>query len=412
MRNRSLQLGFGGLLCTVWLTTSCSNQTEDRSDFSAEEFTREALVVDSHIDTPYAVWRNNRDVILGNSTLEFDYPRAVEGGLDVAFMVAFVPPSMEEDGTATEFADKMFDYIESLETHAPSKVAIATCTNDVRTIKKQGKVALPIGIENGAPLDGDLENLRYFRDRGASYITIVHGKNNHLSDSSYDDTERWGGLSPFGRVVIEAMNEVGIVIDMSHLSDKAAWEVLEITKVPVAATHSSLRHFVPGFHRNIPDEMVMAVAETGGVVMINFGSGFVSAPARKWSDTRKELINELRGKYPEDEAMVTSMVRAYEDENPYPYASVEIVVDHIDRVVQLTSIDHVGLGSDYEGVGPTMPPDLKDVSKYPIVVQELWDRGYSREDILKVLGENYMRVWAENERYAQSRGNPVSCRLD
>lgn len=412
MRGCSLKSYVPVLLGAIWLFTGCTNQPEDRSEFSAEEFTREALVVDTHIDTPYAVWRNNRDVILGHSTLEFDYPRAVEGGLDVAFMVAFVPPSMEEDGTATEFADEMFDYIESLETQAPSKFALATCTDDVRTIKKQGKVALPIGIENGAPLDGDLDNLRRFRDRGASYITIVHGKNNHLSDSSYDDTERWGGLSPFGRVVIEEMNEMGIVIDMSHLSDKAAWEVLEITKVPVAATHSSLRHFVPGFHRNIPDDMVIAVAETGGVVMINFGSGFVSAPARKWSDTRKELINELRTKYPDDEAMVTSVVRTYEDENPYPFASVGTVVDHIDRVVQLTSIDHVGLGSDYEGVGPTMPPDLKDVSKYPNIVQELWDRGYTREEIRKVLGENYMRVWAENEQYAESRGNPVSCLLD
>ena len=143
MRNRSLKLGVGCLLCTVWLYTGCSGPTEDQSEFSAEEFTREALVVDSHIDTPYAVWRNNRDVILGNSTLEFDYPRAVKGGLDVAFMVAFVPPSMEEDGTATEFADKMFDYIESLETQAPSRVALATCTDDIKKNQatRQGCIA-------------------------------------------------------------------------------------------------------------------------------------------------------------------------------------------------------------------------------------------------------------------------------
>lgn len=400
------------LLCASLFAVGCSKQSETQPDFSAERFARETLLLDSHIDTPFAVSRGFADVIAGDSTLEFDYPRAVEGGLDVAFMSIYVPASKEEDGTATDFANEMIDYVESLAEDAPSKFALATCTNDIEAIKGQKKIALPMGMENGAPIDGDLEKLEHFRQRGIRYLTLVHSKHNHMADSSYDDGEEWGGLSPFGRDTVRTMNETGMIIDISHLTDNAAWDVLEISQVPVAATHSSLRHFVPGFHRNIPDELVIAVAEAGGVVMINFGSGFVTAPARRWSDERKSSISELRLQFPGDDAKVTNFIRTYEEENPYPFASVVNVVDHIDRVVQLTSIDHVGFGSDYEGVGPTMPPDLKDVSKFPLIVQELWDRGYTREEMKKILGENFMRVWAENEQYALAKGHQIDCVQD
>ncbi|MCY3883928.1 MAG: dipeptidase [Gammaproteobacteria bacterium] len=397
------------LLCLFLIGVGCSKQTEQPPDFSAERFARETLLLDSHIDTPFAISRGFADVISGDSTLEFDYPRAVEGGLDVAFMSIYVPAAKEEDGTATDFADELIDYVESLAKDAPSKFALATCTQDIEAIKKQGKIALPMGMENGAPIAGELEKLDYFYKRGIRYLTLVHSKHNHLADSSYDEGGKWDGLSPFGRDIVKAMNDIGMVIDISHLTDDAAWDVLEMSQVSVAATHSSLRHFVPGFHRNIPDELVIAVGEAGGVVMINFGSGFVSAPARSWSDKRKAGIAALRLEYPNDDSKVSDFIRTYEEQNQYPFASVSTVVDHIDRVVQLTSIDNVGFGSDYEGVGPTMPRDLKDVSKFPLIVQELWDRGYTREDMKKILGENYMRVWAENEQYARAMGNPIEC---
>ncbi len=404
----------GVLLAFVFLVSSCSQAPDSssitkREVFDAVAFTQTALVVDGHIDTPYAIYRDARDVALGDETLEFDYPKAVAGGLDAAFMAVYVPPRMEDDGTATEFANEMIDMVDGFAEDHPDKFAIATCTEDIYRAKDLGLVALPLGIENGAPIAGDLNNLDHFIDRGIRYITLAHSKSNHLADSSYDDLELWGGLSEFGVEVVYHMNDKGVMVDLSHLTDKAAWQVLEITKTPVVATHSSLRHFVPGFHRNMPDELVVAVGESGGVVMINFGSGFVKAESRQWSDTRKEVIESLNFQFPADEAKFLSFSEKYREENPYPFATVEDVVDHIDRVVELGGIDHVGLGSDYEGVGPTMPRDLSDVSKIPIIVEELWSRDYALEDIEKILALNFMRVWNEIEAFALGQGNPVTC---
>ena len=373
------------------------------------KFTKESLVLDSHIDTPFALTRKQGSVIEGAPVLEFDYPKARAGGLDVAFMSIYVPAAREDDGTAMEFADQLIDSVEEIAEKAPDKFALATCTADIRKIKEQGLIALPMGLENGAPIDGKLENFDHLIERGIRYITLAHSKNNHIADSSYDDAPHWEGLSAFGIEIVEEMNDRGIIVDISHLTDDAAWKVLEISKTPVAATHSSLRHFVPGFHRNISDEMVVAVAKAGGVVMINFGSGFVDAESRRWSDRRREIAEELDAKYPDDPTMVTALLQEYAEENPYPFADVAKVVDHIDRVVELASVDHVGLGSDFEGVGGTLPEGLRDASGIPNIVKELWERGYSVDDTKKILGENFMRVWSEVEKYAEAQGNEVVC---
>ena len=373
------------------------------------QFTKETLVVDSHIDTPFALTRKPGSVIEGAPVLEFDYPKARAGGLDVAFMAIYVPATREDDGTAMEFANQLIDSVEEIVEQAPDKFALATCTADIRKIKELGLIALPMGLENGAPIKGELDNFNHLIERGIRYITLAHSKNNHLADSSYDDGPLWEGLSGFGMEMVEEMNDRGIMVDISHLTDDAAWKVLEISKTPVVATHSSLRHFVPGFHRNISDEMVIAVAKAGGVVMINFGSGFVNAESRAWSDRRREKAEELNAKYPDDSAMVTALLLEYAEENPYPFADVAKVVDHIDRVVELTSVNHVGLGSDFEGVGGTLPNGLKDASGIPNIVKELWVRGYSIDDTKKILGENFMRVWGAVERHAEAQGNEVVC---
>jgi membrane dipeptidase len=251
-------------------------------------------------------------------------------------------------------------------------------------------------MENGSPIEGDLANLQHFHDRGIRYITLTHGLSNHISDSSYDSNRQWNGLSDFGAEVVAEMNRVGIMVDISHVSDDAFWEVMEITNAPAIASHSSARHFTPGFERNMSDEMIIALAKNGGVIQINFGSGFITAEAQEYSAARREANALFTAEHPElSESEIRKEFPAiYEiDHGRFPYSSLDNVLDHFDHVVALTSIDHVGIGSDYDGVGDSLPIDLKDVSAYPTLIQGLLDRGYSEDDIQKILNGNILRVW-------------------
>ncbi len=369
-------------------------------------------IVDTHIDLPYRLHRNWVDVTEPSDVGEFDYPRAVAGGLDAAFMSIYVPATIDAEGRATEFADELMDAVEALAAGAPEKFAVATCAADVAHIRASGRIALPMGMENGGPIAGELDNLDHFRARGIRYITLAHSKWNHISDSSYDTDEHWQGLSAFGKTLVAAMNDRGVMVDVSHITDRAFWQVLEITRVPVIASHSSLRHFVPGFHRNMSDDMVAAMKDNGGVVQINFGSGFVTAEARAYLTRAAEAVTA----YVQEQALdptdpkVMAYRLAYMSEHPFPFADIEDVVDHIDRAVKLAGIDHVGLGSDFDGVGPTLPTNLKDVSDFPNLAAALLRRGYAEGAIAKILGGNLLRVWRANEAYAAEQGYAVACR--
>lgn len=373
------------------------------------EFARHNLIVDTHIDTPYAHYRESRDVLGGDTSVQFDYPRSVAGGLNAPFMSIYVPPRMEDDGTAYDFANSLIDEVETWVRDSKGKLKLATCTADVRNQFDPSTVSLPMGMENGGPLEGKFANVTHFYNRGIRYITLAHAKSNHISDSSYDENERWGGLSPFGKSLVRKLNDVGIMIDISHLTDNAAWQVLKISQAPVVATHSSLREFIPGFHRNMSSRMVQFLGQKGGVIMINFGSGFVSNEARQWSTDFQSAVDSYSGEETRTPEEIRTFQARYREENPYPFATVATVVDHIDRVVELAGIDHVGLGSDYDGVGPTLPIGLEDVSKYPNLVAELWKRGYSDEEVRKVLADNLLRVWDQVEQYATDQGNGPIC---
>ncbi|MEL6312358.1 MAG: membrane dipeptidase, partial [Pseudomonadota bacterium] len=234
------------------------------------------------------------------------------------------------------------------------------------------------------------------------YITLTHSKSNHICDSSYDEARPWNGLSPFGEELVEAMNRTGVMIDISHVSDEAFYDVMALTKVPPIATHSSARHFTPGFERNMSDDMIRVLAAAGGVIQINFGSTFISADSRDSSqelrDARDAFLEET-GVAADSEA-AGAFSELFRRNNPFRYASLQDVLDHFDHVRDLVGIDHVGIGSDYDGVGDSLPVGLKDVSTYPNLVGGLLDRGYSEEDVRKILGGNLMRVWREAERYA------------
>lgn len=369
----------------------------------AQSIAKETIIVDSHIDVPYRLNHEWEDVTVATPTGDFDYPRAVAGGLDAPFMSIYIPAELQKTGGAKALADKLIDDMEKVVASAPDKFMIAKSVADVESAFAAGKIALPLGMENGAAIEGSIDNLKHFHERGIRYITLTHGKWNHISDSSYDDDKHWGGLSDFGKELVVAMNNIGVMVDISHVSDGAFWQVMDIAKVPAVATHSSARHFTPGFERNMSDDMIKKLAEKGGVIMINYGSAFLTAKANGHSNSRKaDYAAMLAANSAED---TPEGKKAFEDkwnsEHPYPYADISDVLDHIDHVVKITgSIDFVGIGSDFDGVGDSLPTDLKDVSSYPTLIKGLLDRGYKEEDIKKILSGNLLRVWRQVEVYA------------
>lgn len=370
----------------------------------AEELAHRFIIIDGHIDLPYRLtvrnFRLTKEFIgipIETDDGDFDYLRAKKGGLDAPFMSIFIPSRYQETGGAKAFADSLIDMVTGIAEAHPDKFAIATSPEEVMEQFGNGLVSLPMGMENGAPIEADLSNVRYFRERGISYITLTHAKDNQICDSSYDTTATWNGLSPFGREVVAEMNRVGIMVDISHVSDRTFWEVMELTEVPVIASHSSCRKFTPGFERNMSDDMIKALGKNGGVMQINFGSNFLDGKIRAYRDEKRKELRALlaeKGLTDSDPA-AKPVIEAFREANPRLYSDVEMVADHIDHVVQIAGIDHVGFGSDFDGVGDTLPAGLKDVAQYPNLICELLKRGYTEEDIAKICYRNVFRVWNE-----------------
>ncbi len=378
-------------------------RTETAGDPDAEQLAHEAILVDTHIDVPYRLREKMEDISVRTEDGDFDYPRARSGGLDAAFMSIYVPAEYQETGGAKDLADSLIDMVESFARRWPDKFALARSPEEVRTNFAHGLISLPMGMENGAPIEDDLANVAHFHDRGIRYITLTHSENNRICDSSYADEKTWNGLSPFGRDVVAEMNRVGIMVDISHVSDEAARQVLEITRAPVIASHSSCRAFTPGWERNMDDDLIKALAANGGVIQINFGSSFLTKAANEQSAAffaaRKEYseahhIDEHADEWKQFETQ-------YWKEHPKVYADVSDVVAHIDHVVELVGVDHVGIGSDFDGVGDSLPTGLKDVSGYPHLIRALLERGYSPDDVRKISGENLLRVWSDVDRIAR-----------
>lgn len=381
------------------------NATTDNTALS-QTIAKETIIVDGHIDVPYRLNHEWQDVTVATKDGDFDYPRAVAGGLDAPFMSIYIPADLQKSGGAKALADKLIDDVEKVVASAPEKFIVAKSVADVETAFAAGKIALPLGMENGAAIEGSMDNLKHFHERGIRYITLTHSKWNHISDSSYDPDKHWGGLSDFGKELVVAMNDIGVMVDISHVSDDAFWKVMEIAKVPAVATHSSARHFTPGFERNMSDDMIKKLAENGGVIMINYGSAFLTKVANEYNKPMDEAYDAWiteSGTEKSDEAE-EAFQTTWRAEHPYPYADLSDVLDHIDHVVKLTgSVDFVGIGSDYDGVGDSLPTGLKDVTSYPTLVKGLLDRGYAQDDIKKILSGNLLRVWSAVEVYAAAQ---------
>jgi membrane dipeptidase len=396
-------LAISAVVCS--LLTACSHtqspqaQGETNAE-AAKRITQENIIVDGHIDVPYRVEKSWVDVTKATSGGDFDYPRAVAGGLDAPFMSIYVPASLDNSDASTALAHDLIDSVEAIVGRAPDKFALAYSVADVEENFSKGRISLPMGMENGSPVQGSLDTLKAFYERGIRYITLAHSLSNHISDSSYDLRRQWKGLSPFGKDMVREMNKLGIMVDISHVSDAAFYQTLEISSAPVIASHSSLRQFTPGFERNMSDDMIVKLAENGGVIMINFGSGFVNPMARTWRDKLGEQRQALIDEFGEDSQQVSDFNIKYAKQNPYPFADTDMVLDHIDYVRDLVGIDYIGIGSDYDGVGDSLPTGLKDVSTFPNLVEGLLERGYSEADIKKILNENLLRVWRKVEETA------------
>lgn len=385
------------------MLTNCTNN-DDKLKARSNELAQKFIITDGHIDLPWRLHKNGyEDISIRTPGGDFDYVRAKQGGLDAPFMSIYVPATYQVTGGAKEMALELMNSVKRITTDHPDKFEMAYSISDVERIFNEGKIALPMGMENGAPIEGDLDNIQFFFDEGIRYITLTHSEDNDICDSSYNLGERTHkGLSDFGKEVVLEMNRVGIMVDISHVSDDAFYQIMDVTQVPAIASHSSARHFTPGFERNMSDDMIKRLAENGGVIQINFGSSFVTQESQ---DKRKKNSEDVSAFAKEnnlesDDPRVKEFAKKVAIDNPV-FCDVTDVADHFDHVVKLVGIDHVAFGSDYDGVGDTLPYGLKDASTFPNLIYHLLKRGYSEEDIEKICYKNIWRVWKATEEFAE-----------
>ena len=372
---------------------------------AAQELAQDAIIVDTHIDAPSELLKHWDDLGVASGK-EFDYPKARQGGLDVAFMSIYTSPDEDAEGKAWQIANTQIDSVEAMVGRHPEKFAVLRSPGDLERLRAGGRVTLALGMENGAPIGDDLAKVAQFHARGVRYITLAHSANNRISDSSYTVQKQWGGLSPFGEKVVAEMNRVGIMVDVSHLSDDAVRDVLRITDVPVVASHSSMRHFTPGFERNISDELARAVAAEGGVVQLAFGTAFVSPKAAAdlqaffAAEAEFDRTNAAAAAAGKPTRSKDDFEKEWKAAHPVPVVHIDAVLDQIDYAVKTIGIDHVGMGSDFDGVSGNLPVELHSVADYPNLVAGLQARGYKDADIRKILGGNLLRVWSAVEAAA------------
>ena len=377
--------------------------TDEQLRAFADELAHKYIITDGHVDLPerlkdkkFIADSEHMNVVISTTEGEFDYERAKKGGLDAPFMSIYIPSSYQgKPDSGKILADSLINMVYAIAEQLPDKFALANTPTEVEAIVSSGKIALPMGMENGAPIGNDLTNVKYFYDRGIRYITLTHNEDNQICDSSRDTTHTWNGLSPFGREVVAEMNRLGIMVDISHVDDSTFYQVMKITKAPCIASHSSCRAFAPSIQRDMTDDMIKKLGENDGVMLINFYNVFLdSAVANRDEINIKKLSSLLEEKgLKANDLLAKPIIDQFREENPPLKTDIEMVANHIDHVVKLTGIDHVGFGSDFDGVDGRLPIGLEDPSKYPNLIYTLLKRGYTEEDIEKICYKNVWRVW-------------------
>lgn len=366
---------------------------------------RSALVFDGHNDLP---WRlrdefggrlEKCDIGQAQPKLHTDIPRLRQGGVGAQFWSVYVPAETRQAGTALRDTLEQIDLVYQIIKRYPETFELALTAGDVERARSQGKIASLIGVEGGHSIQESLGALRQLHKLGARYMTLTHSETLSWADSASDEP-RNGGLSAFGEEVVREMNRLGMLVDISHVSAETMHDALRVSRAPVIASHSSAYAVAP-HRRNVPDDVLKKLPENSGVVMVNFYPGFIVPEAAR---TRAEFLKarrELRRQFP-DQAEYERAVKRWDDAHPIVPGSVRTVVDHIDHIARTAGVDHVGLGSDFDGIG-TVPAQLEDVSCYPNITQELLNRGYDEAAIKKILGGNVLRVLKQAEAVAAGR---------
>jgi membrane dipeptidase len=363
---------------------------------------RAAIVVDGHNDLPWQ-YREKKDLSFSaidiakpQKALHTDIPRLRQGGVGAQFWSAFVPSSSMKSGTAVKLTLEQIDVILRFVHRYPDTFEMAYSPADIERIHKEGKIASLIGVEGGHSIDNSLGVLRMLYALGVRYMTLTHSETLDWADSATDKPKNHG-MNEFGRNVVREMNRLGMLVDLSHVSPEVMRQAIEVSKAPVIFSHSSAFALAP-HPRNVPDDVLKQVKQNGGVVMVNFFSGFITPEGARASQEMFSTYRTLREQIKDDQ----ELQRAFEQwrkEHPMPTGSVHTVVDHIVHIIKVAGIDHVGLGSDFDGI-TSVPTQLEDVSRYPYITQELLNRGYKEEEIRKVLGGNLLRVFRAAEAAA------------
>ncbi|WP_372751845.1 dipeptidase [Labilibaculum sp.] len=389
------------------LTLSCENM-----DQKVAKIHNHAFTIDTHVDTPYQLLDENFDIGISHSFepggSRVDFPRMKEGGLDGIFFAAFTSQrerTVENILAARNKADELIDSIYSACTKYSNLAEVAVTVEDAYRLEKEGKRAIFIGMENGFPIGKEISEVERYFKRGVRYITLCHSSNNDICDSSTDKNgAEFDGLSPFGEKVLDKMNELGILVDVSHVSDSSFFDAVERSKTPVIASHSGARA-ICDHPRNMSDEMLKALANNGGVIQLCILDDYIKAPDTTALIFKKE--QELHNRYKnagsmskEDEDKMWAEWHQLQIDYPKDKPSVADAVDHIDHIVSLIGIDHVGIGTDFDGGGGLK--DCVDVSQLKNITIELLKRNYSEEDITKIWGGNFMRVFKQVTDYARN----------
>jgi membrane dipeptidase len=402
----------GAVVVCLALTMVTGAQTRDEKLWQrALQIQRRAIVIDTHNDVTTPMTNDYFDL---NGAPPVPYRTNIErmkqGGLTAEFFSLYIRPWYVQHGGSARRTLDMIDAVYRAVERNPRDLMFATSVADIRRAKRTGKIACLMGIEGGHAIEDSLPTLREFYRLGVRYMTLTWNNTNNWADAGRGE-KKWNGLNDFGKDVVLEMNRLGMLVDVSHVSDDTISDVLDVTKAPIIASHSSARA-LSKVSRNIPDDLLKRIAANGGVVQVNFYSGFVDTntvtPQSQARDARlKAQQDALDEKYKDDPERLAEESDKLEQANPLPPLPISKLIDHFDHIVKVAGIDHVGIGADFDGAND-MPEGAKDVSMLPNITYELLKRGYSERDIRKILGENLLRVMAEAERVSRSMSKSIS----
>lgn len=400
-----------GFVCLLAFSPIAAQTRDERLWQRALQIHRRAIVIDTHNDVTTPMTNDDFD-LSGTPPTPYrtNIERMKKGGLTAEFFSLYVKPWYVQHGGSTRRTLDMIDSVYRAVERHPRDLMFATSVADIRRGKRQGKIACLMGIEGGHAIEDSLATLREFYRLGVRYMTLTWNNTNNWADAGRGE-KKHNGLSDFGKEVVREMNRLGMLVDVSHVSDKTMSDALDVSKAPIIASHSSARALsdVP---RNIPDDLLRRIAQNGGVVQVNFYSVFVDAktvaPQSAERDARlKAQQDAIDEKYKDDPERRAEESDKLEAANPLPPLPISKLIDHIDHIVKVAGIDHVGIGADFDGAND-MPEGAQDVSMLPNITYELLKRGYSEREIRKILGENLLRAFAQAERVARTTSRSIS----